>query len=177
MTGASATVITIATIASVLTDIVVAQRKLDASAIRFSEPAAALTVVGNRDELQTAFLNLLDNAVKYSDGDPRISIRLKRSGLGDRADVFIKDAGIGIPQHELKRVFKRFYRGETRGSKATRGTGLGLFIVRSIIEKHGGRVRAQSRGPGQGSTFLVRLPIDRVSTGSGSDRVLSNDEC
>ena len=140
-------------------DIVIAQRKLADGAIRFAEPSEPLTVVGNGEELQTAFLNLLDNAVKYSEHDPRISIRLKRSSVGDRADIFIKDSGIGIPQRELRRIFKRFYRGEKRPAGSARGTGLGLFIVRSIIEKHGGRVRAQSRGPGHGSTFLVRLPI------------------
>ena len=124
-------------------------------AIRFSEPSTAIKIIGDRDELQTAFKNLLDNAVKYSSGEPKISVRMKLSPMS-RADVYIKDSGVGIPSSDLKRIFKRFYR--VSASSGPKGTGLGLAIVRAIIVKHGGRVGAESRGEGKGSTFWVQLP-------------------
>ena len=134
------------------------RHRLGPEAIRFTEPSEPVTVLGDGAELETAFTNLLDNAVKYSGGEPRISLRTKRTTLNNRVDILIKDNGIGIPSGELKRIFKRFYR--VAGAASTvKGTGLGLAIVRSIIAKHGGRVRAESRGKGQGSTFIVQLPI------------------
>jgi len=135
------------------------QRKLDPIVFRFTEPAEPFRVVGDRAELKTAFVNLLDNAVKYSPEDPKVSIRVKKAALNRRVEVLIKDNGIGIPPADLKRIFKRFYR--VPGGPATQpvGTGLGLFIVKSIIERHGGRVSAQSRGEGNGSTFIVQLPV------------------
>lgn len=123
--------------------------------IRFSEPAVPVQISGDRDEIQTAFTNLLDNAVKYSGGEPKISVRIKPSALG-RADVFIKDNGIGIAPTDLKRIFKRFYRASA--TSRTKGTGLGLSIVQAIIVRHGGRVGAESKGEGKGSTFWVQLP-------------------
>ena len=87
---------------------------------------------------------------------PRISVRLK-AATGNKAEVFIKDSGPGIPRADLKRVFKRFYRVPDPNSTA-KGSGLGLAIVRSIIERHKGRVAAESKGEGTGSTFFVRLP-------------------
>ena len=134
------------------------RHRLGPEAIRFTEPSEPVTVLGDGAELETAFTNLLDNAVKYSGGEPRISLRTKRTTLNNRVDILIKDNGIGIPSGELKRIFKRFYR--VAGDASTvKGTGLGLAIVRSIIAKHGGRVRVESRGKGQGSTFIVQLPI------------------
>ncbi len=137
--------------------IIRAQRNLNDSVIRFTEPTEAMTIMGDEAELKTAFINLLENAVKYSKDEPKISIRIKRAKLNKRVEVFIKDNGLGIPARDLKRIFKRFYR--VAESSETRGTGLGLFIVKSIIERHGGRVSAQSRGEGLGSTFIVQLPI------------------
>jgi two-component system sensor histidine kinase SenX3 len=131
---------------------------LDENAIRFTEPTETSYVVGDKGELKTAFVNLLDNAVKYSGNEPKISIRTKQSTLTNKIDIFIKDSGIGIPANELKRVFKRFHRVAGEHANETKGTGLGLFIVKSIIEKHGGRVRADSRGKGMGSTFIIQLP-------------------
>ncbi len=136
-------------------DIVRTSRNLEEAAIRFTEPANAVKVLGDAAELQSAFINLLDNAVKYSGDTPKISIRTKKSGIRDTVDIFIKDNGVGIPRQDLKRIFKRFYR--VAGGEV-KGTGLGLSIVKSIIEKHGGKVSADSRGEGQGSTFYVQLP-------------------
>ncbi|MCS6874382.1 MAG: HAMP domain-containing histidine kinase [Pyrinomonadaceae bacterium] len=130
------------------------RHNLSDSAIKFSYSEKLFTE-GNKEELQTAFLNLLDNAVKYSLPDPKIQIRIKNSGK--RADILIKDNGIGINSSELKQIFKRFYRA-MNVPENRKGTGLGLFIVKTIIEKHGGSVWAESRGNGKGSTFVVRLP-------------------
>ena len=126
------------------------------SSVRFTSPVEKVMVFGDRGDLQTAFLNLLDNAVKYSMGDPRISVKV-RSGP-NTAEVYIKDNGKGIAPGELKRIFKRFYRIPNLSSTPVKGTGLGLPIVRSIIEKHGGKVSAESNGEGKGSTFFVKLP-------------------
>jgi signal transduction histidine kinase len=80
-----------------------------------------------------------------------------------RVAVRVADRGIGIPRAQLNRIFKRFYRVQGAFMKSFKGTGLGLFIVRSVVEKHGGRVFAESAGLGRGSTFTIYLP--RVSGG------------
>ena len=127
------------------------------AAIKYVPAAENLTVKGNREELLSAFLNLLDNAVKYSSDEPKITVKSQTSGFNNRVAIVIKDKGIGIAPADLKRVFRRFYRA-SQNQNGAKGTGLGLFIVRSIVEKHGGRVVAESKGPGKGSTFLVQLP-------------------
>ncbi len=134
-----------------------AQQHLDETAIRFSAPVEGIKALGDRDELRTVITNLLDNAIKYSVGGPKISVRLKSSGA-KTAEIYIKDNGIGIARADLKRVFKRFYRVPNATDTAKKGTGLGLAIVRSIIEKHGGRVKAESKGEAKGATFVVQLP-------------------
>jgi signal transduction histidine kinase len=114
-------------------------------------------VSGDVDELRAAFSNLLDNAVKYSVGEVNVSVSV--SAVDDkRVAIRVADKGIGIPSAQLKRIFKRFYRVPGRFMARVKGTGLGLFIVRSVVEKHGGRVFAESEGLGHGSTFTVQLP-------------------
>ncbi len=115
-----------------------------------------LVVDGDVDELRTAIANLLDNAVKYSAGAPQITVQAA-GATPDTAWVRVKDAGIGIPRVQLGRIFNRFYRFQPRGSKV-KGTGLGLYIVRSIAKRHGGRVFAESAGENKGSTFTLELP-------------------
>ena len=140
-------------------EIVRSRYNLEDNVIRTSEPSAKLNVLGDESDLVTAFVNLLDNAVKYSADDRRVSIRTKVTALKNKVDIFIRDNGVGIPEDELNRVFKRFHRAPTASSKDTKGTGLGLSIVRSIIQKHGGKVRAESKGEGRGTTFIVQLPL------------------
>ena len=114
-------------------------------------------VSGDPDELRAAFSNLLDNAVKYSDDEVRVSVSV--AAIDDnRVAVRVADQGIGIPSAQLKRIFKRFYRVPGRFMARVKGTGLGLFIVHSVVRKHGGRVFAESPGLGQGSTFTIQLP-------------------
>jgi signal transduction histidine kinase len=137
--------------------IVQTRHKLDESAIKFTEPADDVKVSGDAAELQTVFTNLLDNAVKYSDETPKISVRITNSS-DKRVRIFIKDNGIGLESSQLKRIFKRFYRVANLSTQEKKGTGLGLFIVKSIIEKHGGKISAVSNGEDKGSTFIVQLP-------------------
>jgi signal transduction histidine kinase len=114
------------------------------------------TVLGNPEELRIAVANLLDNAVKYSGAKKDIAVNLVTPDI-DNITLTIRDAGIGISRPELKRVFKRFYRVHA-ATGHSKGTGLGLFIVRSIARRHGGDAFAESEGEGQGSTFSIKLP-------------------
>ena len=114
-------------------------------------------VLGDAEELRSAVSNLLDNAVKYSPDGVHISVELDANDEKQLA-LRVRDQGVGIPEHELKRIFRRFYRVTQRSLSQVKGTGLGLFIVRSIARKHGGRVFAQSDGAGKGTTVTLELP-------------------
>lgn len=143
-------------------DIVKSRYNLDDGAITYHEKPDEIKISGDAAELQTVFVNLLDNAVKYSGEKVEISIRLRNPN--ERAvEVRVKDSGVGLSANELKRIFKRFYRVPNLSTQETKGTGLGLNIARSIIKKHGGRIFAESKGEGEGSTFVVRLPKNRKS--------------
>jgi signal transduction histidine kinase len=114
------------------------------------------TVYGNPNELSVVFRNLLENAVKYSDEPVEVQVRVRTNG-GDRIDVDISDRGIGIPPVELRKIFQRFYRVGRDVQRTASGLGLGLFIVRNLVRRQGGRVVARSEGSGQGSRFVVTL--------------------
>jgi two-component system sensor histidine kinase SenX3 len=120
-------------------------------------PLVSMTVRGNQPDLQTAVLNVLENAVKYSPQGPEIRIKLE---VESDAWIMISvtDNGVGIPQAHLKRIFKRFYRVPTRTNLKVKGTGLGLFLVRTIARQHGGDAFAQSNGEGTGTTVTIQLP-------------------
>ncbi len=130
---------------------------LTADALTEKIPAAApeSAVMGDAEELRTAINNLLDNAVKYSSGNVRVCAELlSRSG---EVLVRVSDQGMGIPPADLTRIFKRFYRAGRARTKI-KGTGLGLFIVQSILKKHRGGVVAESEGEGKGAIITLRLP-------------------
>jgi signal transduction histidine kinase len=116
--------------------------------------------MGDEDELRAALSNLIENAIKYSGKDIKIVTGIRPLN-GRYVAVSIRDRGIGIPKSELKRIFRRFYRVPGAATARLSGTGLGLFIVRSVAKRHGGRAWAASEGPGHGSTFVLELPTAR----------------
>jgi signal transduction histidine kinase len=132
---------------------------LDGAALAYEQHTGTgqTLVKGNPEELKAAVLNLIDNAVTYSSGDIRVRVSLEAIE-GDRLAVKVKDHGVGISQAELKRIFRRFYRVPAAVALRVKGSGLGLFIVRSVAKKHGGRAFAESDGPGHGATFTLLLP-------------------
>jgi signal transduction histidine kinase len=117
-------------------------------------------VLADLDEVRAAVSNLVDNAVKYSGKEVRVTVE---TGVVDKKYVCVRvcDQGHGIPKVELKEVFKRFHRVPGPVSARIPGTGLGLYIVRSVAKRHGGRAWAESEGVGHGSTFVLQLPIAR----------------
>ncbi len=110
------------------------------------------------EDLRTAVLNLLDNAVKYSPNGIDVRCSLTISGYTDVA-LTVTDRGVGIAPNQLKRIFKRFYRVPGRNAARIRGTGLGLFLVRAIARQHGGSIAAASPGPNLGATITLTLPL------------------
>jgi two-component system, OmpR family, sensor histidine kinase SenX3 len=134
--------------------------RLDADSLAYEERVGARKpiVTGDPDELKAAVWNLIDNAVKYSPNQVHVRVSLE-DAEGDRLAVRVFDRGVGISSAELKRVFRRFYRIPTAVAVRARGSsGLGLFIVRSVARRHGGRAFAESEGTGHGSTFTLLLP-------------------
>jgi signal transduction histidine kinase len=120
------------------------------------EEGATPAVSGDSSELEVIFNNLLENAVKYSD-EP-VHVRVAAQSIPDgRVKVEIADRGIGIPRPELRRIFQRFYRASWDVRRHVSGLGLGLFVVRSLVRRQGGRVVALSEGAGRGSRFVVTL--------------------
>ena len=115
-------------------------------------------VSGDAGELAVVFRNLLENAVKYSEDPVEVRIDVHPSG-DDRIQVEISDRGIGIPSGELRKIFQRFYRAGRDVQRTAAGLGLGLFIVRNLVRRQGGRVVARSGGSGEGSRFVVTLRV------------------
>jgi K+-sensing histidine kinase KdpD len=133
--------------------------------LRTSFPPNFPVIQGDGDKLRRALFNLVENAVKYSPngGEVLVAGEVPSTGVGSRSGwvvVRIIDHGIGIPPGEEERIFERFHRADTRLSRSTVGVGLGLYITRSIVEAHGGRIWAESLGPGRGSIFTMTLPVD-----------------
>jgi two-component system, OmpR family, sensor histidine kinase SenX3 len=125
-----------------------------------------LTVRGSEAQLVTALANLVDNAVAYSPVGTRVAVGTRRRE--GSVEISVSDQGIGIAEHDLERVFERFYRSDPARSRATGGTGLGLAIVKHIASNHGGGVSVWSV-EGSGSTFTLRLPAAAPLFGDGSD--------
>ncbi len=130
---------------------------LGTEALKYVAHTTNAVVLGDSEELKAAVWNLLDNAVKYSQGEVRILVELEEVHT-NRVAIRVTDSGVGISPAELKRIFKRFYRVPPSVAVRAKGSGLGLFIVRSVAKKHGGKAFAQSAGEGQGSTFTLQLP-------------------
>jgi CheY-like chemotaxis protein/anti-sigma regulatory factor (Ser/Thr protein kinase) len=115
------------------------------------------TVSGDPDRLQQVVWNLLANAIKFTPRGGRVELRLRRANT--HAEVVVEDTGPGIPRAFLPHVFERFRQADGSSTRAHGGLGLGLAIVRHLVEAHGGTVRAENAAEGTGSVFTVRLPI------------------
>jgi signal transduction histidine kinase len=115
-----------------------------------------LSALGDATELGLVFRNLLENAVKYSEPPVEVRVHLVED-LGGRVRAEISDRGIGIEPRDLRKIFQRFYRASRDVQRQAAGLGLGLFIVRSLVRRNGGRVEALSEGSGRGSRFVVTL--------------------
>ncbi len=119
-------------------------------------------VLGDEDDLKAVVLNLVDNAIKYSGDKVTIAVELAQTS-SRAATIRVSDRGVGIPVSELGQIFKRFYRIPGVMTARIKGAGLGLFIVRAVVARHGGTVFAESDGPGLGTTFTVQLPLTSAS--------------
>ena len=132
---------------------------LQPGALRYESAAngRGAEVSGDPEDLRAAVSNILENAVKYSGNTVDVSVQLELE-QERRLVLRVRDRGLGIPPAELKSIFKRFYRVPGRTLRQVRGTGLGLFLVRLIARRHGGRVSAESGGEGKGATVILELP-------------------
>jgi len=130
--------------------------QLSEEAITFKAGVGA-TVMADHEEIRAAVSNLLDNAIKYSGKAVHVAVETVAAD-NDHVIVRVRDQGPGIPRTELNDIFKRFHRVPGPTARIP-GTGLGLFIVRSVAKRHGGRVWAESEGVGRGSTFVLQLPL------------------
>ncbi len=126
-------------------------------AIRTDFREGPATVYGDAARLQQVFSNLLSNAVKFTPAGGRIHVRIDR--VESEVHVVVQDSGIGIAPHLLPHVFERFRQADSSSTRKHTGLGLGLAIVRHLVELHGGTVTAHSPGEGCGATFTVRLPF------------------
>ena len=141
---------------------VLRQNNLPAEAITLLPVPGAvrLHVLGIIEDLRTAFINVLENGVKYSPSGVHIRVSLLIEQYTN-AVIRVTDTGLGLPPGQQKRIFKRFYRVPGRNATRIKGTGLGLFLVQHILRQHGGNAAAESRGPNQGTTIILTLPLAR----------------
>jgi signal transduction histidine kinase len=133
-------------------------------ALHWSAPAERATVVGDGARLQQVLCNLLTNAIKFTEPGGRIEVELSGE---EQADIRVRDTGVGIAPEFLPHVFDRFRQADSSSTRQHRGLGIGLAIVRQLVELHGGTVEAESGGPGTGACFHVRLPLARLADRGG----------
>ncbi|MCS7224287.1 MAG: ATP-binding protein [Armatimonadetes bacterium] len=120
-------------------------------------PAPLPIIVADEDKMDGVLTNLVNNAIKYSPNGGDVVVRVIREN--NSLLISVSDQGIGIPKEKLQRIFEKFERVDTKETRAAGGTGIGLYLVKHLVEAHGGQIWAESEGPGKGSTFYVRLPI------------------
>jgi signal transduction histidine kinase len=148
----------------------VTKQTVDTFQIQFQKKGVSLLpnlspgvyVRGDRDKLVQVLVNLLSNALKYTPSDGRVTVDVMEKG--NRAVVSITDTGSGIPESDLPFIFERFYRGDKSRTRATGGAGIGLSIVKALVQAHGGQVSVESK-VGTGSAFSVVLPL--IEQGEG----------
>jgi signal transduction histidine kinase len=125
--------------------------------LRLELDSAAGAVLGDRERLEQVVRNLVSNALKFTPSRGRVDVGLHRAG--DTVRITVADTGCGIPESFLPHLFDAFRQGRRASSGTAQGLGLGLTIVRRLVELHGGRVSARSDGPGLGAIFIVELPV------------------
>jgi PAS domain S-box-containing protein len=140
--------------------------------LMISVPETAVTVFGDLTRLSQVFANLLSNAAKYTYRAGRIGVQLERDET--HAVVTVRDNGIGIPPNRLHEIFEMFVQIDKSLERTQGGLGIGLTLVRRLVELHGGSVEAHSDGSGTGSQFVVRLPLLQVAPPSSDGRARPN---
>jgi signal transduction histidine kinase len=128
-------------------------------------PAAPVWVRGDAVRLQQVVSNLLTNAGKFTDRGGRVTVAV--AAAGDRAALAVTDSGVGIAAADLPHVFRPFAQSDETLGRSREGLGLGLALVKSIVELHGGTMHAESAGVGRGATFTARLPLDAAGRAEG----------
>ncbi len=129
----------------------------EAKNIQLIPALSSITVLGDADRLQQVIQNLLSNAIKFTPAGGRVYITM--AAINNQAQIRVSDTGIGITAELLPHIFERFYQGDSSTTKTNQGLGLGLAIVRDLVDLHEGTVQAESAGAGQGTTLTVRLPL------------------
>jgi CheY-like chemotaxis protein/anti-sigma regulatory factor (Ser/Thr protein kinase) len=144
------------------------------------DPAAGL-VSGDTDRLRQIVWNLISNAIKFTDKGGRVTVRVER--VDPNVVITVEDSGVGISPQVLPHVFERFRQGDSSNTRNHGGLGLGLAVVRHLVELHGGQVTASSAGEGRGATFTVTLPLldpadsaDAASGNGGEGAAPATDE-
>jgi CheY-like chemotaxis protein len=128
-------------------------------------PDQSINIVADPTRLAQVVANLLNNAAKYTDQGGEIALAARI--VDDKVVISVKDNGIGIPVEDLNRIFDMFTQMDHTLERSEGGLGIGLTLVRRIVEMHGGEVEAHSNGSGTGSEFIVRLPLERAAAGAG----------
>jgi two-component system phosphate regulon sensor histidine kinase PhoR len=132
------------------------QSQADKHNINLVAPEYPVSVDADADKIEQVMLNLLGNAVKYSPSGGEVEVRIKE--YSHKVECAIQDQGVGIPKEHLTKIFEKFQRVDNRATRGIGGTGLGLYISKSIVEAHGGTIWAES-APGKGSVFHFTLPL------------------
>ncbi len=135
--------------------------------LEIKETSDVSHISGDPNRLQQVIWNLLSNAIKFTPNGGKVSVEIKRTN-GD-AEISVKDTGVGINPEFLPHVFERFRQADASSIRKFGGLGLGLAIVRHLIEMHGGTVRAESAGENKGSSFIIRLPVITAPTKEESE--------
>jgi two-component system CheB/CheR fusion protein len=136
------------------------QLSAEAKTIQIVADLSSVRIMGDVDRLQQVVWNLLSNAIKFTPESGRVEVTL--TSVGNQAQIRVKDTGQGISADLLPHIFERFRQGDSSTTKASPGLGLGLSIVKHVVELHGGTVQAESSGEGQGTTLTIVLPMQNV---------------
>jgi two-component system sensor histidine kinase VicK len=112
---------------------------------------------GDRGGMEAVFVNLISNAIKYTPQGGNVNVTLDKAGKNIRFKLV--DNGMGIPPEDMDRIFEKFYRIKTEQTRSISGSGLGLSIVKGVVDAHGGSIRAESE-VGKGTTFFISLPVE-----------------